>query len=83
MQLSEPFVEAVPSEQGETSTFGHRVTTATRADGRQVPLSVDVVGVAGAQREVLVLLVGSGSEVPVADRDALLARLSDRVAARQ
>lgn len=80
-RLDEPEVSPVrPDVPGDATSAGHRVTTAIESGGRTSPVTVDVVGVAAGQIEVLVLLVSSGPWMDVAERDALLVRLAERAA---
>ena len=80
-QLAEPEVTDVrPDLPSGAQSFGHRVTTTASADGREVPVSVDVAGVAAGRTEVLVLLLSVGEQVPEPERDALLGRLAERAA---
>lgn len=70
-----------PAAAGTDGTFGFRLATGVAAGGQKIPITFEILGLAKGRTEVTLLLVGAGTAVPEAQRDALFAKLAGRAAA--
>ncbi|MDT7571925.1 MAG: hypothetical protein QOE05_2099 [Actinomycetota bacterium] len=70
-----------PPATGTDATFGFHMATGVAAGGQKIPISFDILGLAKDRTEVTLLMVGAGTAVPEAQRDALFAKLAARAEA--
>lgn len=67
-----------PTAQGVDGAFGFRVVLEAQAEGQTIPFTFDLLAYGKARTEVTLLVLGVGTSVPEAERDALFAKLVER-----
>jgi hypothetical protein len=68
-----------PPSTGSDASFGFRMATGVEGGGQKIPITFDILGLAKGRTEVTLLLVGAGTGIPDAQRDALFATLAKRM----